>query len=358
MVRRGGPRADCADTIAYMTTKLKFRALPFLLAAVAMLAVPAAAQATLTYVKGTAKQVVYTASDNGKSPHRIGPGRSPKVSPDGELVAFEREAKHDELKLANADGSHVRTLLKNLRGGYNVVFSPDSSMVAALRGPELGKAKLVVVDVETGAQLTVASGYIYGISFSPESDELVYSKAPNENYPPRADVYRYTIASGQTKRLTKDRNSLYPLWGPTGKIVFVKQLGAKQRKYAPKNELYVMNPDGSGVKRLTHTEVGPLMLGLEPTAWSEDGNRLLAEFVGQDTSYAVTVNPKTGAQRTVRTPNKYEFVGTAISADGDSILGFTGGFEPGPKHNVVSVPYTGGKPKTLVKQAFEPDWSR
>jgi Tol biopolymer transport system component len=339
-----------------MTIKSKF--LPLILAAVAMLALPAAAQATLTYVKGTAKPVVYTAADNGKSPHRIGPGRSPKVSPDGNLVAYEYEGKNRELKLATADGSSVKTLLKNLRGGYSLVFSPDSTMLAALRGPELGKQKLVVIDLESGAVLTVAGGYFNGVSFSPESDELVYAKAGSENYPPRSDVYRYAIASGATKRLTKDHNSLDPLWGPTGKIVFVKQLGAKQRKYGPKNELYLMNPDGSGVKRLTHTNVGPLLQGLYPTEWSADGNRLLTEFGGQDTSYAVTVNPKTGAQRVVSTPNKYEFVGTALSADGTTILGFTGGFEPGPKHNVVSVPYTGGKPKTLVKQAFEPDWSR
>lgn len=339
-----------------MTIKSKF--LPLILAAAAMLALPAAAQATLTYVKGTAKPVVYTASDNGKSPHRIGPGRSPKVSPDGELVAFEREGKNRELKLAAADGSSIRTLLKNLRGGYSIVFSPDSTMIAALRGPELGKQKLVVVDVESGAILTVASGYFSGVSFSPEGDELVYAKAGSENYPPRSDVYRYAIASGATKRLTKDHNSLSPLWGPTGKIVFVKQLGAKQRKYGPKNELYLMNPDGSGVKRLTHTKVGALLQGLYPTQWSDNGSRLLTEFGGQDTSYAVAVDPKTGSQHPVYKAGETIFVGTALSGDGTTVLGFVGGYEPGPKHNVVTVPYTGGKPKTLVKQAFEPDWSR
>lgn len=347
------------DTIAFMTTKLQFRALPLLLAAVAMLALPAAAQATLAYVKGLSKPVVYTARDNGKHAHRIAPGRSPKVSPDGTMVTFERESKNgrnNQLKLAAADGSGLKTILKNVYGGYNVVFSPDSTMIAALTGSGLSKEKLVIVDLETGATLTVAQGYFNGFSFSPESDELVYGKAGAENYPPRSDIYRYSIASGATKRLTKDRQSISPLWGPAGKIVFVKQLGAKQRKYGPKNELYLMNPEGSGVKRLTHTKVGPLLQGLYPTAWSENGSRLLAEFGGQDTSYAVTVNPKTGAQRVVATPEKYEFVGTGISADGKTILGFTGGFEPGPKHNVVTVPYKGGKPKVLVKQAFEPTW--
>jgi len=41
-----------------------------------------------------------------------------------------------------------------------------------------------------------------------------------------------------------------------------------------------------------------------------------------------------------------------------AVLGATGGFEPGPGHDVATVPYGGGKPKVLAKNAFEPDWSR
>ena len=51
-------------------------------------------------------------------------------------------------------------------------------------------------------------------------------------------------------------------------------------------------------------------------------------------------------------------MGTAISGDGSTVLGFTGGFEPGPNHRVATIPYGGGKVKTLVKGGYEPDWSR
>jgi hypothetical protein len=121
-----------------------------------------------------------------------------------------------------------------------------------------------------------------------------------------------------------------------------------------------MNQFGAQVKRLTHTKVDPLLQGLYPTAWSESGNQLLAEFEGQDTSYAVTVNPKTGAQKPLGKMNNGEqgFVGTAISKDGTMVLGFTGGFEPGPRHMVEAVPYGDGKVQRLVNNAYEPDWSR
>jgi hypothetical protein len=119
-----------------------------------------------------------------------------------------------------------------------------------------------------------------------------------------------------------------------------------------------MDPGGDGVRRLTHTRVGPLLLGLTPTDWSADGSRLLAEFVGQDTSYAVVVNPRNGKQRPLTKAVERGLVGTALSADGKRVLAATGGFEPEPNHDVVSVPYRGGRGKVLARNAYEPDWSR
>jgi hypothetical protein len=342
-----------------MTTKLKSLTIPFILAAAALLVVPAAAQATLAYTRNIFHPVVYSAQDNGKGQKKIGPGRSPKVSPDGQLVAYEHESKPGkrELKLAAADGSGSETILKNLRNGYYVTFSPDSLTVAATTGPELGKEKLVLINVATGSVRTVASGYFYGVSFSPDSSELVYGRTASEKYPPHIDVYRAPVVGGAAVAITHDHKSWYPLWGPQ-KIVFAKLIGAKTRKYGPKNDLFLMNPDGTGVKRLTHTKVNPLTQGLFPTQWSDSGNQLLTEYGGQDTSYAVTVNPKTGAERVVGKAGEVGFVGTALSGDGTTILGFTGGFEPGPNHNVATTRYAGGKIKPLVKNAFEPDWSR
>ncbi len=339
----------------------KFSLLGALVAATALLALPAAAGATLVYVKNPMHPSVFAANDNGGGAFRVGPGSNPRVSPDGDAIAYQHEGSGGkrELKLAAANGGGSATVLSNLQDSFYVTFSPDSKLVAALRGPELGERKLVLIDVTSGTLLrTVASGYFSGISFSPDGTELAYSVAPSEGFPQRSDVFTASVGGGKPTQITKDHRSLDPLWGPTGKIVFVKQLGAKNRKYGPKNELYLMNPLGKGVKRLTHTKVDPLLQGLYPTQWSANGRRLLAEFEGQDTSYAVTVNPKTGAQKPLDKVGEQGFVGTAISRDGSTVLGFTGGFEPGPNHRVATVPYGGGKVSTLVKGGFEPDWSR
>ncbi|MGV1047451.1 MAG: hypothetical protein ACOYD4_02850 [Solirubrobacterales bacterium] len=343
-----------------MSTKRILKPFVALVAFTALLALPAAAEATLAYTKGSQAQTVYAAADNGSAAHKLGPGDTPHVAPDGESVAYFHEGPGHaaELKLAPVRGGATRTLLAGWREPFYLAFSPDSTTIAALRGPELGKRKLVLVDVASGAQRVVASGYFSGFSFSPEGDELVYSKANSEKYPPKSDVFRVPTAGGEPVALTHDHASEDPLWGPQGTIVFVKLLDADKRRYGPKSEPYLMNPQGKQVKRLTHTNVDPLLQGLFPTEWSASGNRLLAEFEGQDTSYAVRVNPKTGAQKPIGKSGETGFVGTALSSDGTTVLGFEGGFDPGNKHDVVTVPYSGGKTKVLIKNAFEPDWSR
>ncbi len=338
---------------------------------VVLTAFPATAHSTLVFSRNPLNPSIWSAANDGSGARRLAPGSNPRISPNGAIVAFLHQSKgrssQPELMLGPADGSApVSRLVSGWRETSSFDWSPDSSSVAAVLGPELGSKRLVLIDVVTGTQQTIARGFFSGVSFAPEGGQLVYGKAASEAFPPRSDLYRLDllppgaigVAPEEPHRVTNDHRSLDPLWGPNGRIVFVKQLGAKQRRYGPKNELYLMDPGGKQVRRLTHTKVGPLLQGLSPTQWSSNGRRLLAQFGGQDTSYAVTVNPRTGAQRPLIEATEQGFAGAALSADGKLVLGATGGFEPGPGRDVATVPYGGGKPKVLAKNAFEPDWNR
>jgi hypothetical protein len=343
-----------------MTKLRSLRWIAALAVVASVLVIPAAAQATLAFVRNPLKPVVFVANEDGSGAHKLDAGTSPRVSPDGQTVIYFHEGPGhaQEMKAAAPSGGASRTLMGGWQEPSVLAFSPDSKTLAALRGPEIGKRKLVLVDIASGAQRVIAQGYFSGVSFDPGgSGALVFSKAANEKFPPRTDIYRYAPGF-KPVRITRDRISQDPLWGPTGKIVLVKLIEAKKRKYGPKSELYSMTPTGNQVKRLTHTKVGALLIGLFPTDWSGDGNRLLAEFEGQDTSYAVAVNPRTGAQRPIQKTGEVGFVATSLSADGSTVLGFSGGFEPGPNHDVATVPYTGSKLTVLAKNAFLPDWSR
>ncbi len=346
-----------------MPNKLNLKWIAALTAAAALLALPAAAQATLVFTRNIFHPQVWVANDNGSGAKLLAHGRQPRVSPDGQTVVYERSQKSHgyraELMLVSANGgSAPQLLLTNWAEPFVFSWSPDSSTIAVVAGSGIGSRRLLAIDLANGSQQTIAKGYFSGVSFSPDGTELVYSKAGGEQYPPRSDIYRASLATGKSVRLTKDHISETPLWGPNGQVVFVKLLEADKRQYGPKGDLFLMNPEGGQVKRLTHTKVAPLLFGLSPTQWSASGNQLLTEFGGQDTTYAVTVNPKTGAEKTLTKERETGFVGTALSADGSTVLGSLGGFEPGPGHKVVTIPYKGGKPKTLANNASEPDWSR
>jgi len=336
----------------------------------AILLAPASSEATLVFTHNPLNPAVFAANDDGSGAHRLGPGSFPQVSPDGQTVVFYRfgiGSRASQLMIVSAAGGKARELAPGGREPFVFDWSPDSSSVAVVLGPEVGKQRLTVIDVTTGAQRTIARGYFGGVSFSPQGGEqLVYAMSSSERFPLRSDIYRIdllpsgaeSVAAVVPRRLTSDHRSTSPLWGPNERIVFVKHLGQKQRKYGPKNDLFLMNPSGGKVKRLTNTKVDPLLSGLSPTEWSANGSRLLTEFGGQDTSYAVTVNPKTGAERALTKEREVGFVGTALSKDGTTVLGSLGGFEPGLGHKVVSISYAGGKPKALANNASEPDWSR
>ena len=108
-----------------MPTMPKSKLILALLAVAALLALPAAANATLSYTKGLQKPRVYVAEDNGKGARAIGVGRNSHVSPDGEWIAFTsaHEGYKDEallhphnpqsygdIYIMRADGSDIRML--------------------------------------------------------------------------------------------------------------------------------------------------------------------------------------------------------------------------------------------------------
>lgn len=336
----------------------------------ACFALPATSQATLVFTRNPLNPAVFVAKDDGSAARGVGLGSNPRVSPDGNTIVFYRSGKGKQpasLMVAAASGRAPRKLATGWRDPSVFAWSEDSARIAVLLGPEVGVQRLTVVDIASGDQQVIASGYITGVSFAPQgSEQLIYGRAPSESAPLGSDIYRIDllppgavgVAAPQPQQLTSDHRSSSPLWGASNRIVFVKQFGGKQRKYGPKNDLCLMKPDGSEVRRLTRTKVGPLLFGLIPTEWSANGRRLLAEFGGQDTSYAVAVNPKTGSERPLTKEREVGFVGTAISFNGKLVLGSIGGFEPGPGHKVVSIPYAGGKPRVLVRNASEPDWNR
>ncbi len=324
----------------------------------ALLALPAVANATLSYTKGINKPRVYVAEDNGKGARQVGLGTNSHVSPNGEWIAYERESSSgaSELRLYQVDIHKSERLLNPWAESFVFAWSPDSTKLAAVTGGVRGKRTLLVIDAKSTTREKVAKGYFNGVSFSPESDELVYGVSQTEDTL-KSDVFRYALGGGAPKALTHGKTSAYPLWGPTEQIAFAHFTNPKKKTEVPTSQLFTMNPEGQRISQLTHTKIGPLSQGLLPTAWSENGARLLTEFAGEDQSYAVAVSTVTGSEKKLTKNPETGFQGAALSPDGSTVLGTVGlGFGGNQQPKVVTVPWGGGKEKVLVPGGYQPSW--
>ena len=329
------------------------RTITTLLGATMTLLLAAPAHATLVYVKQTADLDfrVFVADDDGSDPHRLGLGRSPTVSPDGRWVAWISEGDTEQVMLRLADRSRKARVVGRSESMGELRFSPDSKSLGLVQG-----RRLFVYDIKARRSFKAASGNIRGFSFSVDSKAVVFGTSGTDaSSDAPSDLYRIAIDGGPRVRVTRDRKSLNPLWGADG-IIHDRQL--RRTADAPSYNLFEIQPDGGSLRRITALRIPNLVSGLIPLELSANGKRLLAEFVGQDTSVGFAVNPKTGGVRALSRDSENGFVAANLSADGNTVLGHTGGPAPDRSNNVVTMPYRGGKAKVLVRHASFPDWSR
>ena len=327
------------------------RTITMLLGGAIALVMAAPAQATLTYVKGQSGEqpVVYAADDDGTNAHKLGKGESPAVSPDGRWVAWVAPGDTSRVMMRLADRSRKARKVVQTAVVGDLQFSPDSKSLGIV-----ANTRLWVYDIHDRESVKAASGNIHGFSFSPDSKKVAFgTSGRNDAAGALSDLYSYDIAAKSRYRITRDRKSLNPLW-TAGGIVHDRQ---KQRENdAPTYNLFEIQPDGGSLRRITSLRMGPLMSGLVPVEMSGNGKRLLAELEGQDISAGFAVNPANGKVRALTRDFENGFVASDLSADGKTVLGQTGGLQPG-KHHVATMPYKGGKRTVLVRQASQPDWS-
>ena len=333
-----------------------------LLSLLVALLLPTAAGATMVFESGNLKRAVWVAEDDGANPHKLVKGNAPHIAPDGTAVVYIADIAENDTKLNEIpiDGGTPETLLHRWQYG-TFDWSDDGRYIVATAGRFNRPSKLVLIDRQTGTNRTIARGFFDGASFAPDSTALVYARRASDiKLFPEINLFTVPVAGGEPTQITTDGKSQYPLWGPQ-RIAYSryhKPKGKHANDDGPKANLFLVNPDGSGRTQLTHDKVGFLLYGLSATAWSQDGTKLLAQFGGQDTSYAVTVDPQTGEER-LPARRRRGFVGTALSKDGSTILGYTGGFDPVPQlTQIATTPYDGGPLSVLIAKSAFPEWTR
>lgn len=282
-------------------------ALALLLAAgVAMGAAPEGPRlAVVKLTEEPYRSELLTVNPSGGRPLRLaGTGADPRLllifssvswSPDGEKGVFTgmvgvREGDDHEpivrIFTVRADGSALRAI-RGTNGANGPVLSPDGHTVAFTRSVDRetpttvgGKprergfhgASIWTVDLLTGAQRRLTpwrDGLGYGASsFSPDGSTLLATHTDDLLLSEPEPVALKIDGSG-SRRLLDDGFS--PVYSPDGsQIALVRRTVEYGKDREEDTDLYVINADGTGVRRLTRT---PGRFEFAPS-WDPSGERL------------------------------------------------------------------------------------
>lgn len=278
-----------------------------LAAAVAMAAAPQGPRLAVIAVSGKPTRLeLLTVNPNGGRPVHLaggGPRSRPQMnflsplswSPDGTTVAFsgivgfQKSDDHEPLLrlfTVGEDGSGLQ-VIRGTNGATGPVFAPDGRTLAFTRSIDRetptrvgGKprkegfhgASIWTVDLLSGAQRQLTpwrEGVKYAASsFSPDGTTLLATHEDTGLLNEPEPVALKLDGSGSS-RLLEDGGS--PVYSPDGsKIALVRRVPASDGSYEAISDIYVVNADGSGARRITHTARGGELL----PSWDPSGERL------------------------------------------------------------------------------------
>ena len=184
----------------------------------------------------------------------------PVVSPDGSKIAFNSwQDGHDEIYVMNIDGSGEVRLTHDLSADIEPTWSPDGTKIA-FTSYRSGQADIYVMDARSGATLA---------------------------------------------RLTTD-GSWQPAWSPDGSKIAFSKLPSSGIP-----EVWVMNADGSGKRRLRYNAERP--------AWSPDGTKLACDGYAGTSIEIFAIDATSGSLLTQLTNNPSYDADPAWSPDGSKI---------------------------------------
>jgi uncharacterized protein YraI len=218
-------------------------------------------------------------------------GFDPSFSPDGGTVAFTRAGGDHGLYLIGVDGSNERLIFSGREQLRSPKFSPDGQYIVFERGDEqvvcwqadgnclTSTPQGLEFELTTETQHKLARVDINGQNYQ-DIPVLHRAHAPDWNsagivYHSPAGIQKTQDVPGARSELVffniQKQYELDPDWQPNGgRIIF-------QRREASRWEIFSVNPDGAGLTALTYptfTLVEELPSNVAP-AWSPDGRHIV-----------------------------------------------------------------------------------
>lgn len=230
---------------------------------------------------------IYTSTATGTPRRRLTNSRrysslAPSYSPNGKRIVFYRAYRQADIWTMNANGSRPRNLTrtKAIRetdpewspSGNEIVFSVESPVA---------DEGIWVMSSRGANRRRLTAGDDHEPSWSPDGTKIVYehdTSSPSTG--PVSQIYVVPAAGGTPTDLTNDPSvsDIQPAWSPNGSEILFSSDRADEFQL----DLWLMSPEGAGVRRVTNT---PERDEHAPT-WSPDG-RWIA-YVGEGSSHGAS----------------------------------------------------------------------
>lgn len=199
---------------------------------------------------------IYSANADGSNRMKLtnnGPSLddSPAWAPDGHTIVFVsyRDFGQPHIYLVNPDGTNQRRLTTTVGiGEIDPNWSPEGLKIAYARPPTAGSSDVEIfiinVDGTNPVNVTNNAASDRQPSWSPDGTKIAFTSLRNGN----TNIYLMNAdGSNQTKLDTLAGDSS-PSWSPDGtKIIFSSLINGSN------DDVYIMNPNGSGVTKLIGT---------------------------------------------------------------------------------------------------------
>jgi Tol biopolymer transport system component len=199
----------------------------------------------------------------------FGVARAAFPGADGRIVYAARVGSAWQIYAMRSNGTGVRRLTDNLLDSSAPVWSPNGSRIA-FRSERSGNPEVYVMDANGRHVRRVTRRALPDTkpSWSPDGKRIVFQRfetGGNRFVPLHSDIAVVNVNGSGMRRLTHTAaaDDLNPVWSPNGRtIVFRSDRDGNW-------ELYAMRADGSGLTRLTNDPA----VDLNPS-WSPNGREL------------------------------------------------------------------------------------
>ncbi len=178
----------------------------------------------------------------------LGDPTSPRISPDGNLIAFANQKKSVvTLNLMNRDGSNQHTIYSG--GGLRPAWSPDSSQIVFYNDLD---GSLYIIDVNGNNPHTITTAGKIGASasWSPTGNYLAIYMGDED----KRQIYLLDPSGSIIRQVTTEGDNLSPTFSPDGNWIgfLCYKAGAQSTK---EGEMCIIKTDGTGLLKLTNNQL-------------------------------------------------------------------------------------------------------